>query len=275
MSTRARDLLMRGFGELRHEPTEKRIRALAGGATVVDSRRALLVWEPRRIVPSYAVPAEDILARVEPAEPGGSPPEGVLHPGIPFAMHTAEGEPVTLDAGPNGTRPSGFELADPDLAGYVVLDFPGFDAWYEEDEEIVSHPRDPFHRVDVRRGSRHVRVELGGVLLAETSTPTLVFETHLPVRFYMPRSDLRAEVEPGTKRTRCAYKGEASHWSFPAAGPEAADLAWSYEEPLPDAVELAGLVAFYDEQVDVTLDGERRERPRTEFSRAIREEVGL
>jgi uncharacterized protein (DUF427 family) len=274
MSTRARELMMRGFGELRHEPTEKRVRATVGGETLVDSTRAMLVWEPRRIVPSYAVPADDIKAALEPAEGGGPPPDGVLHPGIPFALHSSEGEPVTLGAGANGERPSGFRLADPDLDGYVLLDFPGFEAWYEEDEEIISHPRDPFHRVDVRRSSRHVRVELGGVLLAESSTPTLVFETNLPVRFYLPRADLRAEAAPSAKRTRCPYKGEALHWSFPAAGTNATDLAWSYDEPLPDAIELAGLVAFYDERVDITLDGRSRERPRTEFSRALLEEVG-
>lgn len=273
MSSRARDLMMRGFGELRHEPTEKRIRAAVGGGTVVDTTRALLVWEPRRITPSYAVPAEDIQAQLEPAEAGATPPEGILHPGIPFATHSTEGEPVALDVGADEPRPAGFRLADPDLAGYVLLDFKGFDAWYEEDEEIVSHARDPFHRVDIRRSSRPVRVELGGVLLAESSTPTIVFETLLPVRFYLPRTDLRAEAEPSPKRTRCAYKGEASHWSFPAAGPEATDLAWSYEEPLPDAAPLAGLVAFYDELVDITLDGRPRERPRTRFSRALLEEV--
>jgi uncharacterized protein (DUF427 family) len=103
------------------------------------------------------------------------------------------------------------------------------------------------------------------MVLAESSEPTLLFETHLPMRFYLPRRDLVLEPSPSPKRTVCAYKGEAGHWSFDLPGGD--DLAWSYEEPIVDAAQIKGLVAFYDEQVDVVLDGERRERPRTQWSR--------
>src|ERR671938_476337 len=111
--------------ELRYEPTEKHVRAALGGRTVADTKRAVLVWEPRRVLPCYAVPADD------------------------------------LDA-----------------------------------ELSVAHPRDPYHRVDIRRSSRHVRMELDGELLAESSRPHLVFETGLPVRFYLPREDIRVAIEP-------------------------------------------------------------------------------
>jgi uncharacterized protein (DUF427 family) len=282
MSSRVQDTMWRALGDLRHQPTEKRVRATAGEDTVVDSTRAVLVWEPRRVVPSYAVPVEDVYADLVPVSPeqgtpGGSdaPASPVLHPGIPFGVHSTEGQPLALDVG--GARREGvaFRLADEDLAGHVVLDFEGFDAWYEEDEPIVSHPRDPFHRVDVRRSSRHVRIELDGTVVAESSRPSVVFETNLPVRFYLPREDVRADLRPSEKRTRCAYKGEASYWSLDAGGRHHENRAWSYEAPLEDAVALTGLVAFFDELVDVTVDGERRERPRTGISAAILEEAGV
>jgi uncharacterized protein (DUF427 family) len=243
---------MGAFGELRHEPTEKRVRALAGGRDVVDTTRAVLVWEPDRIVPRYAVPVEELSAELAPAQG-------------PVPDHSAPGE--SLDVLIDGARleAAAFRPADPDLGGHVILEHGAFERWYEEEEPIVGHPRDPFHRIDIRQGSRRVRIELDGTLLAESSEPTLLFETHLPLRFYLPRRDLVHEPAPSATRTVCAYKGEASHWSFDLPG--GAEVAWSYEEPLADAAQIKGLVAFYDEQVDVVLDGERRERPRTQWSR--------
>jgi uncharacterized protein (DUF427 family) len=275
MSTRARDALMGALGDLRHEPTEKRVRARRGDADVVDSTRALLVWEPRRIVPSYAVPIEDVRATLAPSPAAESSAAEVLHPGIQFGAHSTEGQSLDLELTGETLRGAAFQPADDDLGGHVILDFKAFDGWYEEDEPILGHPRDPFHRVDIRRSSRHVRIERDGRLFAESSEPTLVFETNLPVRFYLPRSDLRAEARPSARRTRCAYKGEASYLSFELSDGARADLAWTYEEPLPDAGALTGLVAFFDELVDVVLDGERRERPRTEFARGIVEEAGV
>jgi uncharacterized protein (DUF427 family) len=157
----------------------------------------------------------------------------------------------------------------------VVLDFHAFDAWYEEDEPIFSHPRDPFHRVDIRRSSRRVRIEVDGEVLAESSRPCLLFETSLPMRCYLPREDVRLELSPSAKKTYCPYKGQASYASFDVKGRRYRDLVWSYEQPLPDATAIAGLVAFFDEKVDVIVDGQRRERPRTAVSRAIVEEAGL
>jgi uncharacterized protein (DUF427 family) len=275
MSTRARDSYMSAFGQLRHEPTEKRIRARLGDREVVDSTRALLVWEPRRVVPSLAVPLDDVRAELAPGSPGPASDAEVLHPGIPFAVHSTEGE--SLDVRLNGQTLSsaGFRPADPELNSHVVLDFDAFDRWYEEDEPIFSHPRDPFHRVDARRSSRHVRIERDGRLLAESSEPTLVFETNLPVRFYLPRRDLRVEPGPSDRHSACPYKGHASYLAFDVGEGNRADLAWTYEDPVADARPLAGLVAFYDELVDVSVDGERRERPDTPFARALAEEFGL
>ena len=260
------------LGALRHEPTDKRIRAKLGDRTVVDSTRALLVWEPKRVVPDYAVPLEDVDAEIA-ATPDGTADldEGaapvlmgrpVLDPSIPFAVHTAEGRPVTVAAG--GREASGFIPDDPALAEYVILDFGAFDAWFEEDEPNVGHPRDPFHRIDIVHSSRHVRVERDGEVLAESTRPYLLFEPPLPVRYYLPREDVRLDrFEPSDTHTFCAYKGQASYWSLPGE----ADVAWTYPAPLREAAEVTDRVAFFNERVDIAVDGERLECPVTPWSR--------
>jgi len=276
MSTiRLRDLMMGELGSLRYEPTQKRISATLGGERVIDSTRALLLWEPRRVVPGYAIPQADIAAELGPGtsvaptdDQGlaamGAPRLGdraVLDPSIPFTVHTAPGEAVTLRAG--GAVAAGFRLADPELDGYLALDFDAFDAWYEEDEPNVAHPRDPFHRIDIVHSSRHVRVELDGTTLAESTRPILLFEEPLPVRYYLPREDVRADLlAPSEKRTSCAYKGRASYLSLR----DAADVAWIYPDPLREAAEIRDRVAFFNERVDIVVDGERIERPITPWS---------
>jgi uncharacterized protein (DUF427 family) len=284
MSARIRDFLSNGFDQLRREPIAKRIRAVHAGGTVADTTRAVLVWEPRRVVPSYAIPVEDFHGELLPAGPAGAGTAGtdaadaagvplpdvtarpVLDPSIPFAVHTTPGQVVTVRAGGQDRPGAGFRPADPDLAGYVVLDFDAFDAWYEEDEPNVAHPRDPFHRIDVLSSSRSVRLELDGQLLAESSRPALLFESMLPMRYYLPREDIRAELTPSSTTTYCAYKGRASYWSATVGGQVIPDVAWTYEEPLHDAAQVRGLIAFFDERIDLTLDGQRRERPVTPWS---------
>ncbi len=144
-----------------------------------------------------------------------------------------------------------------------MLDFGAFE-WREEDEPIVAHPHDPFKRIDILASTRHVRLELEGRLLAESSRPLLLFETLLPVRFYLPPDDVTVELEPSGTVTYCAYKGRASYYSVPG-GP--ADLAWTYHHPLRDAEPVRDRIAFFDERVDVIVDGERRQRPATLWSR--------
>jgi uncharacterized protein (DUF427 family) len=264
------DVIARGRSELRHEPIEKRVRAKLGTETIVDSTRAVLVWEPRRIVPSFAVPAEDISAELSPAPAANGEVAGMLHPGIPFDVHTADGEPVSV-----GDRAgAGFRLSDEDLKGYVVLAFDAFD-WLEEDEPIAGHPRDPFHRIDVRRTVRPVRIEVEGEVVAETTRAQMLFETSLPPRFYLPREDVRLELHPSQRATYCPYKGQASYWSVDAGGRRRKDLGWTYEEPLADATVIRGLIAFWDERVDVFVDGERRSRPGGAFADVLRDEFGV
>ena len=257
------DLMAEARGLLRHEHVDRRVRASLEGRTIADSSRALIVWEPRRICPSYAVPDEDVLADLAPAPATDGHTPGLLHPGIPFGVHSAEGEALTV-AGRVG---AGYRLDD--LDGYVVLDFDAFD-WLEEDEQIFGHPRDPYHRVDVRRSLRTVRIELDGELLAETTGARLLCETNLPMRFYVPREDVRVDLRPSPSSSFCPYKGEASWWSLEGH----VDLGWTYEQPMPELTAIAGMVAFWDERVDVFVDGEPRERPSSVFSEVLLDEFG-
>ena len=277
MSTTLRQAIFGHLGDLRHEPTDKRVRALLGDAVVADTTGALLVWEPRRVVPSYAVPIGDVRAELVPVPPLDEATDDVglrlpavsdrpvLDPSIPFQVHTADGTPVEVRPSGGTVTGRGFLPSDRDLAGHVVLDFTSFD-WLEEDEPIVSHPRDPFHRIDVIRSSRSVRIGLDGHVLAESARATLLFETMLPIRFYLPPEDVSADLQPSSTRTWCAYKGEASYWSVALPSRTVPDIAWGYRSPLHDAVGVAGLVAFFDERLDVVLDGQPRERPVTPWS---------
>lgn len=257
--------------ELRYQSTEKRVRVLVGGTTVADTRSALLIWEPRRVVASYAIPTVDISGEIvtieataaheRPVQLGAGPP--MLDPSTPFAFHTAAGTPVEVVSG--AARGVGYRLADPDLDGYVVLDFDAFD-WLEEDEAIFGHPRDPFSRIDMRSSSRRISIELGGVVLAESSRPVLLFETMIPARYYLPADDVQVALTRSDTRTVCAYKGHATHWSVDVAGEDGTDIAWSYEKPPLELSQVSGLVCFYQERVDVTLDGFAQLRPVTPWS---------
>jgi uncharacterized protein (DUF427 family) len=189
----------------------------------------------------------------------------VLDPSVPFAAHTADGQAVDVVVGGHRVGQAGLRLADPDLADYVVLDFDRFD-WLEEDEPNIGHPRDPFHRIDIVTSSRHVRLERDGTVLAESSRPRLLFETLLPARWYLPREDVRVPLVASAKRTTCAYKGHASYFSPVVGEREIPDLAWTYEHPLREANEVTGLIAFFNERVDVIVDGELDERPITPWS---------
>lgn len=280
MATRLSRQLILGLEGLRYEPTSKRVRALAGGHTFADSRRTMIVWEPKRLVPSYAFPDSDIRATLVPVPdtdveqhpvPVDAGGQRALDPRTGFAAHTCAGQPLSLQAGRVVLEGAGFRPGDPDLHEYVVFDFAAFDQWLEEDETVVGHPRSPFSRIDIRRSSSRVQIELDGVPIADSTAPLLLFETAITPRFYLPRDDVRMELlTPSPTRTTCAYKGHASYWSVTVNGQVHPDLAWTYEQPLPGVTEIAGYIAFFDERVDVTLDGEQRPRPVTPWTRTGR-----
>jgi uncharacterized protein (DUF427 family) len=145
----------------------------------------------------------------------------------------------------------------------LEIDFDALDEWLEEDEPQPGHPRDPYHRIDVRDTSRHVTVRIDGEVVADTERAVVLFETGLPPRWYLPREDVRAELERSEHRTVCAYKGQATH--FTVAGEDA--VAWTYREPLREVEPIRNRISFYNERVDIEIDGELEERPETQWSR--------
>jgi uncharacterized protein (DUF427 family) len=276
------ELLAAQRAELRYEPTPKRVRALLGDATVVDSHRAVLVWEPRRIVPGYAVPAEDVSAEIE-VSPAGDPRDSsggsaavsggrdyyrlpVWDPRTPFRIRETPGRPVLLrPAGSDRTVP-GFLPDDPDLAGMVFLDFRSFDSWLEDDDPIVSHPHDPFARIDIRASSARITIALDGVVLADSTRAHVLYETGIIPRYYLPREDARVELVPSATSTTCSYKGVATYLSPVVSGAVLPDLAWSYHDPLVDALGVRGRICFFTERMDLSIDGVPQPRPWTPWS---------
>ena len=278
MGRRFRDILLGSLGELRYEPVDKRIRGVIAGRVVIDTDRALLVWEPKRVVPSYAVPAEELAGVTSPAAaPGAEPTESgssdldaphlgdrpVYDPSLPFAVHTTAGAVLDLRLDDTERPGAAFRPADDALSQYVIVAFDAFDEWFEEDERTLAHPRDPFHRIEIVHSSRSVRVERNGELLAASTRPYLLFEAPLPVRYYLPPEDVSdGLLRPSPTRTLCAYKGQATYWSLQ----DADDIAWSYPEPQREAAEVTGRIAFFNEQVDLVVDGTRLDRPVTPWS---------
>ena len=270
MALKMRRHLMAALPELRHEPTGRRVRVLHGGRTLCDTTSARLVWEPRRLVPVYAVPEDRLDATLRPAGEPVVGPTVDLPPALgpdDFARHTCAGRSMDVEVDGTVLERAAFRPADPDLAGYVVLDFTAFD-WLEEDRPAVGHPHDPFKRIDTLPSSRHVVVSLDGTVLADSREAVALLETHLPIRWYLPRSDVRTDLlEASDHRTTCAYKGHASYFSITGAGGAGRDVAWTYEDPLHDALPVRRLVCFFSERTDLTLDGVTVERPVTPWSR--------
>jgi uncharacterized protein (DUF427 family) len=246
-------------GAVRTEPSHKRVRVVLGGRTIVDTDDALYVWEHPHY-PQYYLPRAAVA-------------EGVLVP-----SGTAKRSPSRGDATVYTVRVEGHEAVDAawsyddspleDLRGRVRFDFDAMDAWFEEDEEIFVHPRSPHARIQILPSSRHVTVSVDGVVVADTHRPVFLHETGLPRRTYVNKLDVRMDLlTPTDSSSRCPYKGTARWWTLTTpSGTVHDDLAWSYPTPVRESQPIAGLVAFYDERVDVVVDGTLQPRPRTEFS---------
>jgi uncharacterized protein (DUF427 family) len=238
-------------------PVPRRIRAFAGGEKVLDTTRALYVWEWPNY-PQYYIPLADVRADLLDTEG--------------HAQRTARGV-VQVHGLRTGTvhRPRAVKvLAESPIAGLsgtVRFDWDAMDAWYEEDEQVFVHPRSPYTRVDALRSNRPVRVELEGVVLADACSSVMVFETGLPTRYYLSRTDIDfGHLVSSDTATACPYKGVTSgYWSVRAGGTVHADLAWTYDFPTRQLLPIAGMIAFYNEKVDIILDGQRLERPKTHF----------
>jgi uncharacterized protein (DUF427 family) len=233
-------------GRVRVERGAKRIRAYLAGELVADTTRPLLVWEKPQY-PTYYFPAADVSAELLRAdhEVAHSPSRGDA------AVFTIFAGGTTRVGAAEHYQESPFET----LRDTIRLGWDAMDAWFEEDEQVFTHPRDPYTRVDILRSSRHVRVEVDGLTLAETTSPTLLFETGLPVRYYLPKTHVRMNLlTPNDSVSHCPYKGEAEYWSLEHDDLRA-NIAWSYRTPLPEAQKIAALISFYTDKVDLYVDG--------------------
>jgi len=234
-------------GRVKVERSGKRVRVYLGGELVADTVAPLLVWENPNY-PAYYLPAGDV--RVKLVATGAT------------EHSPSRGEAEVLDVVTGNGTAAGAAKRYPDspieaLRDAVRLDWHAMDEWLEEDEPVYTHPRNPYSRVDILSSSRHVRVELDGVVLAESAHPTILFETGIVPRYYLPLPDLRRDLlRPSDKQTHCPYKGTAGYWSVEVDGTLHENLIWIYRTPLPESQKIAGLACFYTEKVDLFVDGE-------------------
>lgn len=240
------------------QPLEHRLRAVFEKEVVVDTLRPFLLHQSGKL-PVYYVARADV--RLELLEPGRREDDEI---GTREWFALRAGERVATDA-------AWSYVQTPDEAAFVrdlvALKWSAVDEWFCEDEQLFGHPRDPFSRIDVYRTTRHVRVSLDGVALADTRQALVLHETGLPPRWYVPPEDVRTDLlEPSSLRTRCAYKGSASYWSARVGDLLVDDIVWSYPEPQHDAERVRDLLCFFNERVDLEVDGELQERPHTQWS---------
>lgn len=243
-------------GRVKVEKSTRRVRAMLGGEIVVDSTSPLLVWEVP-YYPTYYFPESDMVmdALVDTGETKKSPSRGVA---------------TIYQVKAGGREGEAYGYADPkieDLAGHIALKWNTMDHWFEEDEEVFVHPRDPYTRVDILPSSRRVRVEVDGVTIADSTNASFLYETNLPTRYYIPKTDVRMDLlTPTDLATACPYKGTARYWSVVIDGETHENLVWGYDAPLPESQKVMGLVSFYNEKLDIYVDEVLEDKPKTKFS---------
>lgn len=242
--------MVRDAEDIRVERSAKRVRATIGRELVVDTERALLVWE-KPAYPAYYMPREDLRANLVPAD-------------AEDAVGFGSGRTCDLYVGDRRVSAAAVMYEQPAigaLADHVRIAWDAVDAWFEEDEEIFVHPRDPYTRLDILPSSRHVVVQHQGMAVADSVRPVRLFETGLMPRTYLRAIDVHVSLlAPSSTVTRCPYKGQASYFHLRADGLEVADIAWRYLHTTVEANRIAGLYCFHDEKVELLVDGHQRER---------------
>ncbi|OJA21482.1 hypothetical protein AZE42_11375 [Rhizopogon vesiculosus] len=235
------------FAQPRIEPSTKRVRVLFGGKYVVDTKQAKLVWETP-FYPTYLFPTSVLDPSFLRESSDHKPEPDVKFYDLVVGDHEARCAVTEFTGQGSDTK---------DLAGLLKIGFSAANAWLEEDERIYIHPKDPYKRVDVLQSSRQVRVALHGVELALTNRPRLLFETGLRVRTYMPLTDVRVDLlVPSDTTSECPYKPTIFTFSCPTG--TYTEILWYYRTPQPECGQMTGYLAFYDEKVDVWVDGEKQ-----------------
>lgn len=244
----------------RWESARRRVRNEFNGVTVADSKDVQLLHEAGRL-PIFYFPFVDVnqevLAHSE--HRSESPLKGTA-----TYYHLKVGDRVAENAAWRYLAPP---PGSPPVQDYIAFYWNKLDHWYEEDQEVFAHARDPYKRIDVLPSSRHVRVVVGGETIADTHRPQILLETGIVSRFYIPKEDVRFDLlTKTTSHTRCPYKGEAEYWSATIGDREYRDIVWSYPTPLPESANIAGHLSFYNERVDaIYVDGEEFPKPSRDF----------
>jgi uncharacterized protein (DUF427 family) len=240
----------------------KRVRVVFGRETIADSKRVLLLREARAL-PIYYFPPNDVRSDLLiPSDHRTICP----YKGEARYWSLKVGERLATDSVWTYPQPAA-ECAE--LGGFFSCEWRKMDAWYEEEEEVFVHARDPFKRIDVLQSSRHVQVIAAGETIADTRRPKLLLEPGHPIRYYIPREDVRTELlEQSATSTRCPYKGIASYWSARVGDQVLKDLVWSYQDTTPECPKIKDLLCLFNERVDaIDVDGERTAKPVTKWSR--------
>ncbi|KIJ56074.1 hypothetical protein M422DRAFT_73123 [Sphaerobolus stellatus SS14] len=227
----------------------KRIRVYKAGVCIVDTTKAKLVWR-HKWFPHYFFSQDEL------------PKEHL----IPTNLGTDEIKVYDLNLGEKSEKPKEVvqHYVKGPLEGLFAFKFDAVDSWFEEDEEMYDHPKDPYKRIDILQSSRHVRVEVNGVEIANTQAPRFLYETALPVRTYIPKVDCRLDLFHATSLlTSCPYKGKASYYSVKTPSGIAENVVWWYPNTTLECAPIRSYVCFYDEKVDIWLDGVKQERPVT------------
>ena len=247
---------MSDAGRVRVEPSAKRVRVLLGSEVIADTSRPLLVWEVPYF-PTYYFPPGDV--RTEFLSPTGE---------VKRSPSRGEATQYSVKVGDlSGAAYSFHDSRIPECLDHYVFVWRTMDHWYEEDEEVFVHARDPYTRLDILPSTRRVRVVIDGVTVADSTNGRFLFETGLPARYYLPKEDVRMDLlTPTDKVTACPYKGIARYWSATVNGVTHEDILWGYDDPFPESERIRGLVSFYNEKTDIYIDEVRQERPKTKFS---------
>jgi uncharacterized protein (DUF427 family) len=248
------------------ERSPRRVRVKFNGAIIADSTDAHLLFETRHLPVYYFPPAHvrmDLLTAT------------THHTHCPYK---GDASYWTVKVGDKAAENAVWSYREPFAEVAAIKDFVAFywnlmEGWYEEDDEIFVHPRDPYKRVDVVNSSRPVRVVLGGETIADTKRARFLFETRLPTRYYIPRDDVRMDLlVPSAKLTQCPYKGKASYYSAKIGDRVFEDIVWTYPDPIPECPKIKDYLCFFNEQVDdIFVDGIAQPRPVTPWSKNWKE----
>ncbi|KAH8552397.1 hypothetical protein BGW37DRAFT_488864 [Umbelopsis sp. PMI_123] len=240
-------------GSVVYEKSPRWIRGYLGDTKIVDSKNTYLIWEGATPYPNWAFPTQDIAGLVKNNHVDGGK-EGL------------RGQWFNVKTGDKTVENFGFVIKN-DTPGFieeanelVVVELSKLDKWLEDDEQVIGHAADPYHRIDARLSSRHVKVVIDGVTIAETQNAVFLYESALITRYYINTIDVKRLdlFRPSTLNTVCPYKGVSSYFSATVNGKDYPNIAWTYFEPFAGLEKITGRWAFYNEKLDIYVDGEKQ-----------------